>query len=156
MKSDTCGSVMRKKRKPYTKYEGGGRRPAPSYDDSIRATGLPDAVMLRSDSRPARVVKKIEFRTLPLPGTVLMHEGQRYMVTGSDLHRRKDGEIVPIICWQSHCAECGMPFECWSGMRSGTLNRRCPEHHAPGKAVASSARKRAAPHRQKNGRRKKS
>jgi hypothetical protein len=112
--------------------------------------------MLRSDSRPPRVVKKIEFRTLPLPGTVLMHEGQRYVVTGSDLHCRKNGEIVPIICWQSHCAECGMPFECWSGMRSGTLNRRCPLHHAPGKAVTAAGRKRAAPHQQKNGRRKKS
>ena len=156
MKSDTCGSGMRKRGNPYTKYEGGGRRPAPSYDDSIRATGLPDAVTLRSDSRSPRVVKKIEFRILPLPGTVLMHEGQRYVVTGSDLHRRKDGEIVPIICWQSHCAECGVPFECWSGMRSGTLNRRCPMHHAPGRAVTTKGRKRAAPHRQKNGRRKKS
>jgi hypothetical protein len=156
MKSYTCGSGMRKRGNPYTKYEGGGRRPAPSYDDSIRATALPDAVMLRPDSRPLRVVKKIEFRIVPLPGTVLMHEGQRYVVTGSDLHRRKDGEVVPIICWQSHCAECGRPFECWSGMRSGTLNRRCPEHHAPGKAVTAAGRKRTAPHRRKNGKHKKS
>lgn len=156
MKSYTCGSDMRKRGNPYTKYEGGGRRPAPSYDDSIRATGLPDAVMLRSDSRPARVVKKIEFRILPLPGTLLLHEGQRYVVTGSDLHTRHDGQAVPIICWQSHCAECDRPFECWTGMRSGTLNRRCPEHHAPGKAVASSARKRAATYLRKHGRRKKS
>jgi hypothetical protein len=111
---------------------------------------------MRSESRPPKVVKKIEFRTLPLPGTVLLHEGQRYVVTGSDLRRRKDGEIVPIIFWQSHCAECGVPFECWSGMRSGTLNRRCPMHHAPGRAVTARGRKRAASHRQKNGRRKKS
>ncbi len=156
MKTYTCDDFMRECVTAYTKYEGGGRRPAPSYNDSIRATDLPDAVMLRSDSRPPRVVKKIEFRTLPLPGTVLMHEGQRYVVTGSDLHCRKNGEIVPIICWQSHCAECGMPFECSSGMRSGTLNRRCPLHHAPGRAVTARGRKRAAPHRQKNGRRKKS
>jgi hypothetical protein len=156
MKPYTCNNLMRECVTAYTKYEGGGRCPAPSYNDSIRATGLRDAVMLRSDSRPPRVVKKIEFRTLPLPGTVLMHEGQRYVVTGSDLHCRKNGEIVPIICWQSHCAECGMPFECWSGMRSGTLNRRCPLHHAPGKAVTAAGRKRAAPHQQKNGRRKKS
>jgi hypothetical protein len=156
MKSYTYGSGMRKSGNPYTKYEGGGRRTAPSYDDSIRAIGLPDAVMLRPDSRPLRVVKKIEFRIVPLPGTVLMHEGQRYVVTGSDLHRRKDGKVVPIICWQSHCAECGRLFECWSGLRSGTLNRRCPIHHAPGKAVTAVGRKRAAPYRQKNGRRKKS
>jgi hypothetical protein len=155
VKTDTCKDLMRKSVTAYTKYEGGGHRPAPSYDDSIRATGLPDAVTLRPDSRPPCVVKKIEFRIVPLPGTVLMHEGQRYVVTGSDFHRRKDGEVVPIICWQSHCAECGRPFECWSGMRSGTLNRRCPEHHAPGKAVTSAGRKRTALHRRKSGKRKK-
>jgi hypothetical protein len=156
MKTYTCGSGMRKSGNPYTKYEGGGRRPAPSYDDSIRATGPRDAVMLCAEARPPRVVKKIEFRILPLPGTVLMHEGQRYVVIGSDLHRRKDGEVVPIICWQSHCADCGRPFECWSGLRSGTLNRRCQLHHAPGKAVAGKARKRVAAHIRKHGRRKKS
>ena len=159
MKPATCLDGMRKSGNPYTKYEGGGRRPAPSYDDSKRATGLPDAVCSRgkrsAKSRPPRVVHKINFRVLPLPGTVLMHEGQRYVAAGSDLHTRRDGRIVPIICWQSHCADCGRPFECWSGMRSGTLNRRCPEHHAPGKAVASTARKRAASHLRKHGRRKK-
>lgn len=103
-----------------------------------------------------RVVHSINFKVLPLSGTVLMHEGQRYVVTGSDLRRRKDGEIVPIICWQSHCAECSAQFECWSGMRSGTLNRRCPKHHAPGKSVTSEGRKRAANHLRKYGRRKKS
>jgi hypothetical protein len=142
MKTYTCGSGMRKSGNPYTKYEGGGRRPAPSYDDSIRATGPRDAVMLCAEARPPRVVKKIEFRILPLPGTVLMHEGQRYVVIGSDLHRRKDGEVVPI--------------KCWSGLRSGTLNRRCQLHHAPGKAVAGKARKRVAAHIRKHGRRKKS
>lgn len=147
---------MRKSGNPYTKYEGGGRRPAPSYDDSIRATGPRDVVISCPEARPHRIVKKIEFRILPLPGTVLMHEGQRYVVIGSDLHRRKDGEVVPIICWQSHCADCGRPFECSSGLRSGTLNRRCQLHHAPGKAVAANARKRVAAHIRKHGRRKKS
>ncbi|MCC5975967.1 MAG: hypothetical protein JJT81_18225 [Rubellimicrobium sp.] len=155
MKADTCVSGMRKRGNPYTKYEGGGRRPAPSYDDSIRATGLTDAAVPRSGSRPPRVVHKVEFRILPLPGTVLMHDGQRYVVVGSDLHTRRDGKTVPIICWESHCAQCGVPFRCWSGLRSGTLNRRCPEHHAPGKAVSATARQRIATHLRKQGRRKK-
>jgi L-2-hydroxyglutarate oxidase len=89
-------------------------------------------------------VHKIDFRVLPLPGTVLMHEGQRYVAVGSDLHTRRDGQIIPIICWQSHCAECGRPFECWSGLRSGTLNRRCPQHHAPGSLKARLCRDGAA------------
>ena len=141
---------MRKSGNPYTKYEGGGPRPAPSYDDSIRASDPPHAAVdpgkRSSKSRPPRIVHKINFRILPLPGTVLMHEGQRYVVAGSELHTRRDGQIVPIICWESHCADCGRPFECWSGLRSGTLNRRCPEHHAPGKAVTGSSRKRVARH----------
>ena len=155
MKTDACVSGMRKSGNPYTKYEGGGRRPAPSYDDSIRATGLPDAAAMRSGNRPARVVHKIEFRILPPLGTVLMHDGQRYIVVGSDLHTRRDGRTVPIICWESHCAQCSVPFRCWSGLRSGTLNRRCSDHHAPGKAVAASARKRAVKHISRNGKRRK-
>ena len=160
MKPDTCKDLMRESVTAYTKYEGGGRRPAPSYNDSNRATDVSDAVDCRgktsAGSRTPRVVHKINFRVLPLPGTVLMHQGQRYVAIGSDLHTRRDGQTVPIICWKSHCAECGRPFECWSGLRSGTLNRRCPEHHAPGKAVTAAGRKRAARHRRKHGRRKKS
>jgi hypothetical protein len=158
MKPETCKGMMRESVTAYTKYEGGGRRPAPSYNDSNRATPVSDAVGGRDKrspkSRTPRVVHKINFRVLPLPGTVLMHEGQRYVAIGSDLHKRRDGEIVPIICWESHCAECSRPFECWSGMRSGTLNRRCPEHHAPGKAVAASGRKHVAKHISKRGKRR--
>lgn len=92
-------------------------------------------------SRSKRVVHRIGFDVLPVQGTVLMHRGQRYVVAGSDLHRRKDGKRVPIICWQSHCAECGAVFECWTGMRSGTLNRRCPQHRAPGRPASPARRK---------------
>ena len=41
-------------------------------------------------------------------------------------------------------------------LRSGTLNRRCLDHRAPGKAVAGAGRKRVAKHLSKHGRRKKS
>ena len=102
-----------------------------------------------------RVVHTIDFDVVPMPGTALLHEGQRYVVTGSDLHRRKDGELVPIIYWQSYCAECGAPFECWSGMRSGTLNRRCRLHHAPGKAVTAAGKKHASNYLRKYGPRRK-
>jgi hypothetical protein len=92
---------------------------------------------------------------LPVPGTVLMHEGQRYVMVGSDLHKRRDGHTIPIILWESHCATCGAPYQCWSGLRSGSPNRRCPSHHAPGKAVSRSGRERIARHLGKHGRRKK-
>lgn len=106
-------------------------------------------------SRSPRVVHRIDFRILPLPGTALMHEGQRYVVIGSDLHTRRDGEVVPVILWSSHCADCGQRFECFSGLKSGALNRRCPQHHAPGRAVAAAGRKRVTHHLRNRGRRAK-
>ena len=82
-----------------------------------------------------RVVHAINFRTLPLPDTVLMLEGQRYVAIGSRLHRKPDGTDVPLIVWRSHCAECGMPFECSTTLKGSHPNRRCPEHQSPGAAV---------------------
>jgi len=151
MKTNGYAAGKNKSGKAYTniKYDGDGQSSAPSYKDSIHSAGLPRAVVGQS----VRVVRKINFRVLPLPGTVLMHQGQRYVVVGSDLHKRRDGQIVPIILWESHCAECGKPFQCRSGLRSGTLNRRCPDHHAPGKAVTRAGRKRVAKHLSKHGKR---
>jgi hypothetical protein len=82
-----------------------------------------------------RVVHAIDFRILPLPDTVLMLDGQRYVATGSRLHRKPDGTDVPLIVWRSHCAECGMPFECTTTLKGSHPNRRCLEHHSPGDAV---------------------
>ena len=82
-----------------------------------------------------RVVHAINFRILPLPDTVLMLEGQRYVAIGSRLHRKPDGTDVPLVVWRGHCAECGMPFECSTTLKGSHPNRRCPEHHSPGAAV---------------------
>ena len=59
-----------------------------------------------------RVVHSINFRILPLPDTVLMFDGQRYVTVGSMLHQKPDGSEVPLIRWRSRCADCGTPFEC--------------------------------------------
>ena len=85
--------------------------------------------------RSPRVVHTINFRILPLPGTVLMYEGQRYVAVGSRLHRKADGAEVPLILWRSHCATCGAPFECGTALKALNPNRRCPAHHKPGLAV---------------------
>ena len=82
-----------------------------------------------------RVVHTINFRILPMPGTVLIYEGQRYVAVGSLLHRKADGAEVPLIRWHSHCATCGAPFECSSALKALNPNRRCPTHHKPGLAV---------------------
>lgn len=157
MKSDIYTANMRRGAEPYTTYEGGGPRPAPSYGVEVPAAGKSGASAKPHGKGPdgptQRVVHRINFRILPAPGTVLMHEGQRYLVTGSDLHTRRDGQSVPIILWESDCATCGKPFQCWSGLRSGSLNRRCPAHHAAGKSVAAAGRRRVAAFASKHGRR---
>lgn len=106
-------------------------------------------------TRKPRVVHRIDFRILPRPDTELMLDGQRYVVVGSDLHVRKDGEAIPIILWQSRCAECGALFECRTGLKARSLNRRCEKHRRPGKAVTKAGRKRVAAHIARHGRRRK-
>ena len=87
-----------------------------------------------------RVVHAVSFRVLPLPDTVLMLEGQRYVAVGSMLHRKPDGREVPLIRWRSHCATCGAPFESSTTLNGSSPNRRCPEHHTPGRPVTRSGR----------------
>jgi len=82
-----------------------------------------------------RVAHAINFRILPMSGTVLMHEGQRYVAVGSRLHRKKDGAQTPLIQWRSHCATCGEPFEFSTCLQAPHPNRRCPAHHRPGLSV---------------------
>jgi hypothetical protein len=101
-----------------------------------------------------RVVHAINFRILPLPDTVLMLEGQRYVAIGSRLHRKPDGIDVPLIVWRSHCAECGMPFECLTTLKASHPNRRCPEHHSPGTAVTRKGQARRKKFLVRKGRRK--
>jgi len=92
-------------------------------------------------TRPTpRVFHTINFRILPPTGTMLMLEGQRYVAIGSRLHRKPDGSDVPLIVWRSHCAECGAAFECCTTLKGAQPNRRCPEHHSPGKAVTRQGR----------------
>ncbi len=87
--------------------------------------------------RHRAIVHTIDFRIIPQVDTVLMLEGQRYVVAGSRLHRRADGNRVPLILWQSHCATCGESFECATTLKAQSPNRRCEIHHRPGLAVTA-------------------
>lgn len=88
------------------------------------------------------VVRSIDFATPPVPGTVLMVEGQRYEVIRTEPHRRRDGSRTTLIVWRTHCAETGHPFELKTGLVAKSINRRCPEHKAPGRPVSSAGRRR--------------
>ena len=89
-----------------------------------------------------QLVNRIAFRQAPAVGTVLMCDGQRYVVVDTRLHRRKDGTPTTLIVWRSHCSDCGQPFELTTPLATKWPNRRCPMHRAPGRAVTAAARQR--------------
>jgi hypothetical protein len=88
------------------------------------------------------VVRSIAFSKPPTPGTVLMVEGQRYEVVRTEPHRRKNGRMTTLIVWQTWCAETGHPFQLTTPLTAKSINRRCPEHRSPGRAVSAAGKKR--------------
>lgn len=100
------------------------------------------------------VVHSINFRILPPLDTVLMWEGQRYVVVGSFLHTCQDGSRTPLIRWRSHCAECGEPFECATSLKAKNPNRRCDKHQRPGVAVTARSKQKQRKFLIRSGRRK--
>lgn len=104
-----------------------------------------------------KVARKIDFTTPPEIGTVLMREGQRYELLRQKPHVRKDGQPTILLVWRSHCADCGGVFEIMTGLISkGCINRRCPKHHSPGRAVTVASRIRRQRFIKRNGIRRKS
>lgn len=145
MNTDTYSENMKKNRTPYTKYVGSCVRHASTYNISISSPAASSAPKKAQPKKPKnrspRVVHKIDFKIIPPMDTVVMIEGQRYQLSGSKLYERLDGELVPLVCWRSHCADCGQPFECWTKLQCKHPNRRCPDHHAPGRPVAGGKRR---------------
>ena len=87
------------------------------------------------------VVKTIDFSVSPDEGTILIHDGQRYRVAGIKPHVRKGGTRTTLIIWQSHCAECGQPFEFTTPLKTRYPSRRCKQHSKPGRAVSYTGRR---------------
>jgi hypothetical protein len=89
------------------------------------------------------VTKTIDFGAAPPVGTVLMRDGQKYELVNLQKHVRQDGRTTALLIWRTHCAECAAPFDVTTGLKTtGAINRRCPLHHKPGRAVAEAGRKR--------------
>ena len=83
-------------------------------------------------------MKVTHFETAPKIGTVLVLLGQHYVLKGSEHHQRADEYTTLLLRWMSHCSDCGRPFHVTTGLAIRYLNRRCPQHHRPGKVVAPS------------------
>ena len=65
-------------------------------------------------------------------------QGQAYRVIGKKAYVRQDESRTRLICWQSHCAQCGEAFTFWTPAQAKKFspNRRCEAHKQPGVRVA--------------------
>jgi hypothetical protein len=86
--------------------------------------------------------RRIHSQQPPDVGFVVMREGQRYELIARKPHVRKDGQPTTLLIWRSHCSDCGEVFEVVTGLvANGYFNRRCPDHHRPGRAAIMAGRK---------------
>jgi hypothetical protein len=81
-----------------------------------------------------------DFDAVPAVGTVLELDGQEYLLIGCEPHQRQDGTMTTLLVWQTHCAQCSVPFMCRSTVRVVSLNRRCQTHKRPGQRVGGKRR----------------
>jgi hypothetical protein len=99
------------------------------------------SLLRKSVSSPSpTVVRKVNFKDPPPAGTVLMVQGQRYVLVATAPYRRLDGRPSLMLHWEHHGAECGSPFSTQTGLESKWLNRRCAKHHRAGVPVSRSQR----------------
>lgn len=80
-------------------------------------------------------MKSIRLSSIPITGTELGLRGQTYVLTGTQSYQRTDGQKTEVLHWKSQCSECGQPFLVTSSLVICYLNRRCPQHHRPGRAA---------------------
>ncbi len=141
---------------------GGGRwrlrlasPPPGSVPESFRA--LHSTTKETQPMATRKLTRRIHFQQPPDVGFILMREGQRYELVAQEPHIRRDGLPTTLLVWRSHCCDCGVPFEVATGLvANGYFNRRCPDHHRPGRAVTMAGRKRRQRFLKRNPTRRKS
>lgn len=85
----------------------------------------------------------IDFAEPPPVGTELWRFSSRYVCVGVEPYTRRDGAVSALLVWAGHCADCGAPITCRTGLRSHGINRRCDAHKAPRRPACGEAAARA-------------
>ena len=88
--------------------------------------------------RQLEVAKRIDFSKIPEIGTVLMIDGQRYILFYTSPYQKTKGLISSLLCWKNNCSECGDRFVATSDLKGQSINRRCSLHHRNGVSVIKS------------------
>ncbi len=106
------------------------------HPPGLHQGGSKSPLVLNRVSATCQVVHRIDFARRPEIGTVLMLEGQRYLLVDWSPHTRADGQPTILLHWESHCPDCGAAFILKTGLKAGAINRRCEKHHRMGVPVA--------------------
>jgi hypothetical protein len=74
----------------------------------------------------------------PALGGIAFVQHQRFECVEIRPHKTMDGRQMELTRWQSHCADCGAPFELLTPRRTVAVRvdrRRCAEHRDPKRRV---------------------
>ena len=74
----------------------------------------------------------------PALGGIAFVQHQRCECVEIRPHKTMDGRQMELTRWQSHCADCGAPFELLTPRRNVAVRvdrRRCAEHRDPKRRV---------------------
>ncbi len=74
----------------------------------------------------------------PALGGIAFVQHQRFECVEIRPHKTMDGRQMELTRWQSHCADCGAPFELLTPRRNVAVRvdrRRCAEHRDPKRRV---------------------
>jgi len=68
---------------------------------------------------------------VPIVGTELFLDEQRYELVGVEPYARRDGGNSFLLTWRGSCPECGADFESGTGTAGAPPRRRCPPCRLP-------------------------
>lgn len=75
-------------------------------------------------------------------GTRVMLDEQEYVLIRVETYLSQTAEpFVEFAVWRTHCLECGREFEVSAVTGRIDFNRRCEEHHKPGRRCQSPTRR---------------
>ena len=127
-----CNSMKTQQRQGLTVLEDHHGKHPPG----LHQGGSKSPLVLNRGPAKLQVVHRIAFARCPEIGTVLMLEGQRYVLVDYTPHTKANGQPTILLHWESHCPDCGATFLVKTGLKASAINRRCEQHHRMGVPVA--------------------
>lgn len=99
-----------------------------------KGRGITPPFSAHSDAQDSGPTKNlvVNFAAAPPIGSLVWIGRQRYELTETKPHERRDGVMTTLLGWTSECARCASPFVVFTPIKSSSLNRRCQRCKRPG------------------------